>query len=664
MWSVRKINDALVEALKQVREGDWFTLAFSPLSALPLVESAFLAGEPHSKWQMAWVISQVSRWGIETLKPGGSHSWLSPQWRHYNVLSGYYFEEMLVADLAEKMAIADQTFYEWRQQAILTLSRVLYDALDSADQVERCWRFVLNGRYTTLDPTAQTLLRLLSLPDSNYHLPIAWSKELLSIQDTIPTIENLTKSHLISVNSSQQTMQIHPQIQVWVQGQVSAAERVRWGRGLAQRYESIGDFIQSSHHHLRAGEPIEAAQRLIENQQAIFDQKQASSLQGLIRQFPKFEFEERPNLWAKLKLVAGRVAALLEDMETAVQLYGEALTAPNLLVKAEAYYARAKVLQRINLDECLAHYAVCIDLLERAFNEDASDEVQQLLTHMIIDRAWIYIQERPNFDRAAADLAKAKEVIPKRNSALWSDLLNAEASLAYQQNLLPETIEKRQMAWVSAAESGQVELMMKTAYNLGTDYLWNKQFESGLAYLEKAISLAKETNNIHVEGSAQKGIGNAFALMGTWETAVTHYLTAYQLFHEIKHFNFLTSLCIDLAEAYAELDQFSRARTYFQEAQQLSTDMGHAKYGAMLNDLSEKWPQLILNLTDRQKEAVTFARANDGIKRSQLVKLTNISKSQAHRDLEALCELDILERVGQGRATKYVLRNSNTDLTD
>ena len=177
-------------------------------------------------------------------------------------------------------------------------------------------------------------------------------------------------------------------------------------------------------------------------------------------------------------------------------------------------------------------------------------------------------------------------------------------------------------------------------------------------HLEKAIDLAHETNNIHVEGSAQKGTGNAYALMGEWETAVSHYLIAYKLFHEIRHLNFLTSLCIDLVEAYAELGHYELARFYFAEARQLSQEIGHERYETVLNTWRERYPQLILDLNDRQQKIVAFARANDGIKRSQLMTLVQISKSQAHRDLEILCEADILERVGQGRATKYILKNT------
>lgn len=655
MWSVRTINDVLIEALKQVRDGDWFALAESPLSTLPLVDAAFLTGELRSKQRLARVISAVLLWGVEGLKPSGQHSWMAARWRHYNVLHGYYFDEMRVADLAEALSIAEQTFYEWRHQAILMLSRVLYDGLHSPEQVELCWQFVLNGRYTRLDALSRMLLRLLSLVEHERSLPIAWLPQLLSLQSVVSVVDQLSQTQFISYVAAEQTVQIHPQIRPWLQEQVSLVERVDWARGLAAQYEEIGDYIAGSKHYLQAEDVLSAAQLLVENQQAIFDQKQGTAVLALIKQFPKFEFDAAPNLWAQLKLVEGRAAAFFEDTETAVRAYGEALVAPELLIKAKAYYARAKALQRINLDECLGHYTVCIGLLEREFNADTPLDIRQLLTHMIIDRAWIYIQERPDFDRAAADLAHAQAIIPKRNSALWSDLYNAEASLSYRQGALAETIEKRQMAWVSASESGQIELMMKTAYNLGTDYIWNEQYESGLDYLEKAISLAKETNNVHVEGSAQKGIGNAQALMGDWETAVSHYLIAYKLFHEIKHLNFLTSLCLDLAEAYAELDQYIQARSYFEEAKRLSAEIGHDRYAVVLNKLSRRYPHLILELNDRHQEAVAFARVNDGIKRSQFMELTKISKSQAHRDLELLCELGILERVGRGRATRYIV---------
>ncbi|MEJ2749415.1 MAG: hypothetical protein P8183_16155, partial [Anaerolineae bacterium] len=233
MWSVRTINDVLIEALKQVRDGDWFTLAESPLSTLPLVDEAFLTGELRSKQRLARVISSVLHWGVAGLKPGGDHSWLSARWRHYNVLHGYYFDEMRVADLAEALAIAEQTFYEWRHQAILMLSRVLYDGLHSPEQAALCWQFVLNGRYTALDNPAQTLLRLLSLVDPEHSLPVAWLQQPLIIQPVSPIVDQLSQAQLISYDATEQSVQIHPQIRPWLQGQVSAAERVHWGQGLA-----------------------------------------------------------------------------------------------------------------------------------------------------------------------------------------------------------------------------------------------------------------------------------------------------------------------------------------------------------------------------------------------------------------------------------------------
>ena len=175
---------------------------------------------------------------------------------------------------------------------------------------------------------------------------------------------------------------------------------------------------------------------------------------------------------------------------------------------------------------------------------------------------------------------------------------------------------------------GQVELMMKTAYNLGTDYVWNGQYELGLDYLEKAISLAKETNNRHVEGSAEKGMGNAYALMGEWETAVSYYLNAYQRFHEIKHLNFLTSLCIDLVEAYAELEQYAQARSYFAEAKQLSDAMNHDRYEAVLDKWQKRYPNLQFELSARQQECLTFAKENDGISRSQFMNWAKYLKAK------------------------------------
>ena len=91
-----------------------------------------------------------------------------------------------------------------------------------------------------------------------------------------------------------------------MQGQLSQAERLAWGNGLAKQYEMIGAYIDASQHYLQAGETKKAAHLLVEKEQAIFDRKEGSALQTLLDQFSKYDFEDDLNLWAQLKLIEGR----------------------------------------------------------------------------------------------------------------------------------------------------------------------------------------------------------------------------------------------------------------------------------------------------------------------------------------------------------------------
>lgn len=648
------------EALKHYREGDWVGLAESPLARSPLVEPCFLPGEPVTGDTRAQALQVMLRWVIEKLNPGGQHSWLGSSWRHYNILYHFYVEGRRVSDLAELMAITQQTFYTgWRPQAITAVATVLQEELTSGREVRERQRFAITSRYHRCTAVERQLVRLLTIFANGEFVPVDWIYNLLPDVDVPIVLHRLVEAHFLQWNEPLTAIRLHPSIHPHLIGLLPLPERSRWHHAAGTLYAHDQAYLQAARHFRQAGDYHRAAQVLIERRQDIFDQLQVEDLRILLEQFRLPELAGEPDTWARLKLVAGKVAEYLEDIESALAEYGEALAAPDIFVKAEAYYLRAKAFQRHNLDESLAHFAYCIELVEKNLlttSHAPNLPLMKLLIRIYIDRAWIYIQERPNWDKAQADLDHTEEimqVVATNDRSAWSDFYNARAGLAHRLGDSAKAIFYRQQAWLAASETKDIDLMMKTAFNLGRDYVWAKQYAPGLEYLHKSHEFARRGGNVQMQGMSMKGIGNCYFFQGAYEEAITCYKQAYQILVEARNLNWRATLCYDLAEVYAEIGDWAGAQALFAEGETLARELGQERYLTAFAALSRRYPALATTLHPRQEQALRYLQAHEKIGVQAYMALTAVSRSQAHRDLSDLVERGILRRVGKGRATHY-----------
>lgn len=651
----------ITTTLKAWRDGDLQTLSESQLAHTDLIKEMLLDGEPDSKNARSRAVGWLLMWGIERLRPASPHSWLTKSWQHYNLLHHYYVEGWRVADVAEAFSIADQTFYEWRTPAVDALAKLLFGELKDQHYVEERQRIAIAQRFDAEPPAGKTLLRLLSFVLPSRQLSVSRAQHLLPNTPIADSVNSLSNRSLLQYDPATQGLRIHPQITPHAQLHTIDSERLQWQTALAESSLDEGDTLAAIHYLLATQQTEKAACLIVEQWQTLVDANQATNLFALLQPLKRNTFRHAPNVWAELQLIVGQLAETIDDLPAAIEAYGDAISASDLSTKAEAYYRRAKAYQRVDLDECISHYAVCIPLLLRVHaDKPLSDELRSLITQMYIDRAWLFINERPDFERADADLLAASEMILTDDSSLWARLYNLRAELANRRGLRDEGIGYRQQAWVASQGSQQVNLMIKMANNLGTDLLWNKKNRRGLTYLQRALSLAIDADNLQMQGVVLKGIGNGHALEGRFADAVEQYLRAYAIFSEPRNPNYLTSTCIDLAEAYSEMGQWASARQYHAEGVAISAEMDHGRYKQELAELESRFPSLILNssLSPRQQKVVTFVRENEFIRRPDYMTLIGVSKSQAHRDLEELCSNDILTRVGKGRATRYVLAQS------
>ncbi len=637
-------------ALKQWRDGDWLLLSQSPLIESDLVGAALLPNEPRTMLSLARAIQTTLRWGIAQLKPSGEQDWLANRWRQYNLLHHYYELGWLAADVAEQLAIAEQTFYDWRNQAVTLLSHTLFEEAQHAQLAEQRKQFAILSHYDSLDSDSRRLLRLLATVPIEHPLALDWLPRLLPDSDNRASLATL-ESHYLLQQAGQRLMVALP-VRAALQQRLSAEERIGWLVQLARIYRQTKSPLAAAECYAAAGEHDRSARLLIEQWQTLVNQQKVTEMQPLLTQLlatPQLEGE----LIAALYLVAGKSAEYLDDLPSAIDAYGHALATDNLLQKAQAYHRRAKVYQRVDLDQCLNHYQVCIDLLNR--QPELSSELQRRLAQMLIDRGWINLQERLDFTQADADLNAAQALITPNDSETWARLYDARSGLHVMEGNSAGVIQTRMRAWIAAEESQNSELMMHIAHNLGQDYIWDDQHEKGREFLNRSLAIATASDNLQLQGMGYKGLGASFALQEQYEQAVAFYLQAHKLFVQTKNPNWRLGCCYDLTEAFAELSRWEEARAYFAEGRQLADELGHQRQRQQFAALIEKYPSLVATVNDRQQQAINYLHDHAAISRADYVKLTDVSKSQAHRDLEELIEQGVIERVGKGRATRYVL---------
>ena len=63
-----------------------------------------------------------------------------------------------------------------------------------------------------------------------------------------------------------------------------------------------------------------------------------------------------------------------------------------------------------------------------------------------------------------------------------------------------------------------------------------------------------------------------------------------------------------------------------------------------------------LDLNDRQKKAMEYIKTNSSIKRSEYMKLGEVSHKTAHLELKKMVDEEILIQKGNGPSTRYELR--------
>ncbi len=643
---------ATAQLLKQYRDGDLYGLFNLPLLQTPLFTDSLLLAEPLSMSNIRDVVQAVLRWGLRQLRPAGPQNWHDNFWRHYNVLHAFYLDGASVAVLAERMGIAEQTFYEWRSTAVSVFAQILYQECYQPRDLYGRQLQLIRQKYQQLSPGATSLLNLVTT--ANGSLPL---RPLFNAAE-INTFNELEDRYLLIFTNEGKEVTQPDNLRHLLDEILSEEQRVASHSQLFAKFLQAEMLPAAIQHAFASGQVEQTVHLVVHNETQLFQQGDPSELQQLWRKIVRLGAQTAgigANEWAQFLMIAAKTAEWAEALDLALDYSRQALSAPDNETKIRAYYQRAKLLSRVNLDECLSHYAVCLDLIERSgLLASDEEEIKKLTTRMLIDRAWIFIQERPNYPKADADLQRAEAVIPAADSALWCDLYNVRAGLIARSQSAQEAMPYRLQALTSAEASGDIERMTKMAYNVGMDTMFGGDYENGRTYLSKSLQWALTSGNQQTLGLAHKGLGNCAFFTAAYEDAIAHYKKAFDIWCATNNKNWQVYISYDLVEAYATVGQLTQARQQLEFGKNLAAELGNERILAELNELTQTFPALQFELSQRQAQALAHLDAHGSMTRQAYIDLTGVAKSQAYRDLDEMCELGLIERQGKGRGTHYL----------
>lgn len=658
----------VTQALKLYRDGRTLELAATPLAVTALVEAEFLPGDTITPLVRGRAAEAVLRWAIAELRPHGGEpallyttdtQALAPAWRFYKILQHFYIEHWTIERIAAELGFAPTSIFNLRAKAIAALADLLQSALATPALLATRQQATIAQRYQQLQPAEQTVVRMAAF--WGVPTPIRLLLEISPVY----TAENIQTSIAIVVqyalgvyDSAEGTIYTPPAIRDYVvMGHLHADERTHWHQRAAHYYETQCNYMEAARHWQFAGGGETAARLLIEHAATLIKSMKGEELDELLAAFQPADVA--PSTWARLKLLEGQIAEVRANLPKAMLAYEAALGAEQVVIKVEAHYRLAKILEYRNVDEALVHYERGISLLEQTSADNP------LLVKMYIHRSWIFIQHRQDLPRADASLQRAKALIDPANREDYADLYNASGELFHREGKWAYAIDDRLQAWLAAKESNDLARIVKIGYNLGGDYAECRRFPQALTYLNQSRTLALTNGMLDIAALCQEVIGICYFYQADYAAAIHSYEAAYALFAQVQNQTALTNACFNLAEAHAISGNRTQARRYYDEGLALAATLIQTSADAesllivqRFAELKQQYPLLLADpdkVNARQQRALAYVRRHGAISNREYRTLNGVQNKTAAAELTALAAQQLLMKSGQGAATVYRL---------
>lgn len=647
----------VTQALKLYRESRFLDMSMLPIAQTDLVLDCLAPFGEVSPDIRGSAVGSILKWGIERMRPSGEKNWMNYRWRAYNTLNAFYIEGERMQELADLMAVARQTLYDMRSDAIAQLANILNEEMQNPSDLQGRIHQIILDQYNRYQSKQKTLLSILAAFDEA--MPVSLFFKIAQengIDQPEESLLSLAGSPWLISNADKTEYLLQPVVSTVLQTALTPQQRKNWHRQIALYHFHQKDGARAVYHYFAAGFKEHAARVLIDSEADMQNEMRAEELIDLIQQFDAQDVEE--DSWSKLKIAEGNAMQTVGRAEESLVAYQLALNAPDPKTKALAYFSRANVLHRSHLQEALAHFAYSIRILE------ANPVDDQLLARIYIRRAGLMIEDTMEMDVGRSDLEKAAALVSPEDREFWSDIQNAWMIYYFRQQNQEKAVEHGYEGWLAAIECNSIERIMRLGHNLGIFFAQTGKFKEAFYYLEKCREVAEKAGNLEMIANTEKSIGGCYFMQGAFPEAIEHYQRALDTFRDAGNENLIAHVLYDLAEAYGANQQFDEMKVQFERGSQMAKELNDQRVQDEFAQLGQNYYLLHPDLSPRQRQGLQWLRSNQRMSNSDYRERTGVSARQAVRDLTELEEANLIVKIGQGRGTTYQLASGLSDLSN
>lgn len=630
---MNEIKQAVWDALKQYHSVQ--RLSQSSLAVGSLMEGVTWNGD--ARTLHGYALRGAFLWALQLLGNGNHFERQSAETLQLRYVAGWS-----VAQCMAELHVVKGAINARQRKGIERVAALLTDAMQQGEVglAER-QRLAVAARYAACSADSRPQLHLWSV----FREPVALEAANALATPLQPHLADLIELNWI-IQSADGRVQLHPSGVAYVRQKLDAEERRAYHTCAAEFYECKNLFETAIYHWQQAHQDNRAAALLFEQQETFT----ALTLNHLLDGFDGGRLSADNQ--AQHQLLKGQVMSAMQDLDTAIDAYEQALQTSNPLTRAQACYGMAKLYESRDVTNALRYYEQSRIFVAQCVGETA----ERLQIRIWIDEAWVFINQKSELERAEANLVSAETPLNPAWSDLRIDLDSAWGEFYMRQVKLADCLDARWRAWFKANEIQDMRRMILAGYNLADTLVYAQQINEAWRMVEKVEKLATSAGDQRMVARCHKTLGNLCVLNeGGVASALLHYQRAYDYFVTVKDRHWQGVVCYEMADAYLMNGEPEKASHFIEEGLTIAHELGDKRLEEALQSIMQSHPALTAGLSARQRTIMWEVVQVGEIRTKQCMVLTGLERRQAIRTLQDLEALQILKKIGKGRGTRYIL---------
>ena len=411
-------------------------LARSDWAITTLISEMLVSGDEKYPDSRGIAVQVVLEWALQKLENGR----LEWEKMSYGILYRRFFCGETMEAYMQTENIKDEGTANARlSSAVRRMTKLFVDELRMPHETAKRKHRFIDTRYQLLTEDEKRILLILCPVRAFVSRNMA-TRAVGSF--SIEQLDSLSNVNLLQVSEDIRLIQVHPEIRRYLLASLESEEvsliHLQW----SSLFEKESNYVEALYHCQEAGAFARAADILIRVRHKFGSEElPLQSLKSLLANFSENNIS--PVQWAHIKLLAGRLAEIAEDLVTAFNEFSQALRYSTAsLVQAEVQFWLGRTLRQQNWEKAQHHFQLSKHLL---YGQD-SDLAQQLMVRVLISEAWLLFEQRRDFAAAEHNLKLAYEIIdPHKEKKNWflvvGETYNAWGQFYQQQGALEKALD-------------------------------------------------------------------------------------------------------------------------------------------------------------------------------------------------------------------------------